>query len=71
MVDAFQAGPQVPPPPPPLACVVTLIALLWAELPKESLAETLKLKVVDAASPVTVKLVPPAVPIEVPFWNTV
>lgn len=68
----FQAAPQLPPPPPPLlACVVTLTALLWAELPKESAAETLKLKVVDAASPDTLKLVLAVVPMELPFWNTV
>ena len=71
MVVAFQAGAQVPPPPPPADWVVTLIALLCAELANESLAETLKLKVVDAASPVTLKLVLPVVPIEFPFWNTV
>lgn len=72
MVEEFQAGPQLPPPPPPLeADVVTLIAPLCAELPKESLAETLKLNVVDAASPDTLKLVLPVVPIEFPFWNTV
>ena len=59
------AAPSAP--PPPADWVVTLIALLCAELPNESLAETLKLKVVDAASPVTLKLVLPVVPIEFPF----
>jgi hypothetical protein len=36
-------------------------------MPNESLAATVKLKAVDAAKPVTEKLVPEEVPIELPF----
>ena len=55
----------------PLAAVVTLIAALCGEVANESVAATVKFWVVWAASPVTVKVVLPAVPIAVPFLKIV
>jgi hypothetical protein len=62
---------QAPVPPPPPLVVVTLIELLCADIPNESLAATVKLYVVEAVKPDTVKLVPLLVPIELPFSKTV
>jgi hypothetical protein len=71
-VAAFQGAAHEPPPPPPLpALVVTLTGLLCADIPNESLAATVKLYVVEAAKPETVKLAPVVVPIELPFSKTV
>jgi hypothetical protein len=47
--------------------VVTLSAVLCDEEPAASVAATVKLYVVDAANPVTEKLVPVTVPIETPL----
>jgi hypothetical protein len=57
--------------PPPLPDVVTLTAELATEVPAASVASTVKLYDVEAASPLTANEVPVAVPIEVPFCNTV
>jgi hypothetical protein len=65
---ALHAVAQVP---PPLADVVTLSAELALEVPAASVASTVKLYVVEAANPLTANDVPLAVPIEVPFCNTV
>jgi hypothetical protein len=46
--------------------VVTLSAVLCDDVPAASVAATEKLYVVDAVNPLTEKLVPVAVPIEVP-----
>jgi len=53
------------------ASVVTFTAELAAEVPFASVASTVKLYAVDAVSPVTAKVVPVAVPIETPPFNTV
>ena len=53
------------------AGVVTETDGLAAEEPAPSLASTLKLKVVDAVRPLTLKLVPLVVPMELPFFRTV
>jgi hypothetical protein len=58
-------------PPPPPDGVVTFTAELAAEVPCASVASTVKLYEVEAASPLTAKEVPLAVPIEVPFCKTV
>jgi hypothetical protein len=54
-----------------LADVVTFTAELAPDVPLLSVASTVKLYEVEAVSPVTAKVVPVAVPIEVPFFNTV
>lgn len=64
----LQAVAQEPPPPD---SVVTLTGELADEVPAASVASTLKLYVVEAESPLTAKVVPLAVPIEVPFCRTV
>jgi len=51
--------------------VVTETEALGAEEPAPSFASTEKLNVVCAVSPFTVKLVPLAVPMELPFFKTV
>src|SRR5262249_4921950 len=72
VVAALQAGAhEPPPPPPPPALVVTLTELLCADIPNESLAATLKLNVVDAAKPETVKVVAGVEAIETPVWKDV
>ena len=53
------------------ASVFTLTAALGPDVPAASVASTVKLNVVDAASPDTVNVVPVAVPMEVPFSSTV
>jgi hypothetical protein len=55
----------------PFASVVTLTAELWAEVPSASVASTVKLYAVEAVRPPTAKVVPVAVPIEVPFFKIV
>ena len=57
--------------PPPPARVVTFTAALAGEVPAASVASTVKLYAVDAASPLTANDVLFEVPIEVPFCNTV
>jgi len=57
--------------PPPFASVVTFKGELAADVPFESVASTVKLYAVEAASPLTAKDVPVAVPIEVPPCSTV
>jgi hypothetical protein len=47
--------------------VVTLIAALCADIPNESFAATLKLKVVEGVRPDTEKLVLVELPITAPF----
>jgi hypothetical protein len=72
VVAALQAGAhEPPPPPPPPALVVTLTKLLCPDIPNESLAATMKLYVVEAAKPETVKVVAVVEPIELPFSKTV
>jgi hypothetical protein len=53
------------------ARVVTFTAELADDVPSASVASTAKLYAVEAESPVTANDVPLAVPIEVPFFNTV
>jgi hypothetical protein len=53
------------------AGVVTFAAELGPDVPLPSVASTTKLYEVEAESPVTANDVPVAVPIEVPFFNTV
>ena len=53
------------------ADVVTFTAELGPDVPLLSVASTVKLYEVEAASPVTANDVPLAVPIEVPFCKTV
>jgi hypothetical protein len=53
------------------ARVVTFTAELGPDVPLLSVASTVKLYEVDAARPLTVNVVPVAVPIEVPFCNMV
>src|SRR5262249_54678319 len=68
VVAALQGGAhEPPPPPPPPALVVTLTELLCADIPNESLAATLKLYVVEAAKPETVKVVAVGGANEIPF----
>jgi hypothetical protein len=45
--------------------------VLAEEVPAASVASTVKLYDVEAASPLTANVVPVAVPIEVPFCSTV
>jgi hypothetical protein len=54
-----------------LADVVTFTAELGPEVPFASVASTVKLYAVEAERPVTAKVVPVAVPIEVPFFRMV
>jgi len=54
-----------------LADVVTFTAELGPDVPLPSVASTVKVYEVEAVSPVTANVVPVAVPIEVPFFNTV
>jgi hypothetical protein len=54
-----------------LASVVTFTWELAADVPLLSVASTVKVYAVDAVSQVTANVVPVAVPIEVPFFNTV
>jgi hypothetical protein len=54
-----------------LASVVTFAAELGPDVPLPSVASTVKLNEAEAESPVTANDVPVAVPIEVPFFNTV
>ena len=63
----------MPPPPhdPVQAGVVTDTAALGADVPAPSMASTVKLNVVCAVRPFTVKVVPVAVPMELPFFRTV
>jgi hypothetical protein len=56
---------------PQLLLPVTLTVELLADEPAPSMAETAKVKVVAEQRPFTVKLVPPALPIELPFSKTV
>jgi hypothetical protein len=51
----------------PLERVVTLIAVLWADAPSESVAATEKLYWVDADKPVTLYVGLVVVAIDVPF----
>ena len=53
------------------ASVVTFTAALGPDVPFASVALTVKLYAVEAESPLTANDVPVAVPIEVPFCNTV
>ena len=53
------------------ASVVTFTAELGPDVPSLSVASTVKLYAVEAERPVTANVVPVAVPIEVPFFNTV
>ena len=53
------------------ASVVTFVAELGPDVPLLSVASTVKLYEVEADSPVTANVVPVAVPIEAPFFNTV
>src|SRR5258708_4343347 len=63
---------QTPPPQVQVHCgVVTETEALGAEEPAASFASTEKLNMVCAVSPFTVKLVPLAVPMELPFFRTV
>lgn len=56
---------------PVQAGVVTETEPLGAEEPAPSFASTLKLKVDCAVSPLTAKLVPVVVPMELPFFRIV